>query len=326
MRTHSSYINLIIVNWNGRPFLKDCLESLERQTLQDFSIIFVDNNSEDESVEFVSKCFPKVRIVPLNRNFGFAIANNVGFKTGNSQYLVTLNNDTVVHPRWLELLAAAMDRDGGIGFAASKMLFHSDTDVIDRVGDAYTNAGVGRLRGRNHPSHCYSEDAYIFGACAGAAIYRRSMVDHIGYFDEDFFLLYEDVDLSFRAQLWGYKCLFVPDAIVYHRGSESIGKDSVTSIYYSHRNLEWVYLINMPKYLLIKCAPLHFAYILLSLFYFSAIGEAATYLRAKVDAIKGLKRVLKKRLIIQQGRAVSESYIESILEKEKFIDRLIRRF
>jgi GT2 family glycosyltransferase len=152
------------------------------------------------------------------------------------------------------------------------------------------------------------------------------MLKDIGLFDEDFFLLYEDVDLSFRAQLQGYKCIYVPEAIVYHKASSSIVDDSPISVYYSHRNLEWVYLKNMPTHLILKTAWIHMIYDIAAFLFFATNGRIKEFIRAKWDAIKGLKKILKKRRLIQRNRRVEDTYIWVLLEKELFFPRLARRF
>ena len=144
---------------------------------------------------------------------------------------------------------------------------------------------------------------------AGAALYRTSMLNDIGLFDEGFFLLYEDVDLSFRAQLKGYKCLYVPEAIVYHKGSSSIVHDSPTSVYYSHRNLEWVYIQNMPFRLIIKSIIPHLIYDFVAFVYFVVRGRGNDYVRAKRDALIGLRRALQKRREVQRGKVVDDRYL-----------------
>ena len=156
-------------------------------------------------------------------------------------------------------------------------------------------------------------------------MYRTEMLRDIGLFDEDFFLLYEDVDLSFRAQLRGYKCIYVPEAVVYHVGSGSIGDDTPTSVYYSHRNLEWVYIKNMPGSLIKKSIASHLIYDLAALFYFAAKGRGGIYLKAKWDAIKGIRKALDKRRNIQENKKVLDDYIWNLLEKEKLLPRLTRR-
>jgi len=151
------------------------------------------------------------------------------------------------------------------------------------------------------------------------------MFDDIGLFDEDFFLLYEDVDLSFRAQLRGYKCLYVPNAVVYHKASSSIGDDSAISVYYSHRNLEWVYIHNMPGRFIKKTLLNHLIYNFAALLFFIAKGRAADFIRAKWHALKGLKRALEKRQQVQINKKVGDEYIWNLFEKERFLPRLSRR-
>jgi GT2 family glycosyltransferase len=205
------------------------------------------------------------------------------------------------------------------------MVFYDNPDIIDRVGDSYTVAGAGLLRGRGEPAHCYERKEWVFGACAGAALYRTVMLEDIGLFDEDFFLLYEDVDLSFRAQLRNYKCLYVPQAIVYHKGSSSIVHDSPTSVYYGHRNLEWVYIKNMPGRLIIRTILPHVVYDICAFYYFAMTGNVSAFLKAKWDAARGLRRAMQKRRQIQEQKRVDEEYVWSLLEKETFVPRLTRR-
>jgi GT2 family glycosyltransferase len=202
------------------------------------------------------------------------------------------------------------------------MLYYDRPEVIDRCGDGYTRAGAGLLRGRGEPAGHYGRREWIFGACAGAALYRTSMLKDIGLFNEDFFLLYEDVDLSFRAQLKGYKCLYVPEALVYHKGSGSLVHDSPLSVYYSHRNLEWVYIQNMPSQLIPRTIIPHMIYNIAALCYFIMRGRGMDYLRAKKDALKGLKPALKKRRQIQSSRTVDDSTIWGLLDRPALLARV----
>lgn len=319
-------IEVIVVNWNGKHFLAECLDSLRRQTYQGFSTIVVDNGSQDDSVAFIEQNFPEVKLIRLPHNTGFAVANNIALRETEAEYAALLNNDAVSDEKWLETLANALDACPKAGLAASKMLFYDAKNIIDRVGDAYSTAGTGLLRGRGLSSRAYSKAEKIFGACAGAAMYRTSMLNDIGLFDEDFFLLYEDVDLSFRAQLKGYECLYVPDAVVYHKASATIVHDSPTSIYYSHRNLEWAYLKNMPTSLIFKSLMLHIVYDIASFLYFLSCGKGLYFLRAKKDAFKGFKNMMEKRRKIQSERVVTDEYIWNLFEHEKFLPRLTRRF
>ncbi len=318
-------VSIIIVNWNGRKFIEKCLDGLRKQTYKAFSIILVDNGSSDGSLELISKNYPEVETIALSENLGFATANNIAIKSVNTEYVALLNNDAVPHPEWLEHLLKGLWQNPEAGFATSKMLFYHNSKIIDRAGDVYTTAATALLRGRGKPSEAYNNQEWVFGACAGAALYRTRMLEDIGLFDENFFLLYEDVDLSFRAQLQGYKCLYVPNAIVYHMASRSIGYDSPISVYYSHRNLEWVYIHNMPTSLIKRTILPHIVYDIFAFFFFTVRGRGAEFIKAKWHALKGLNRALKKRCRIQNNRKVVDEYIWTLFEKELFLPRLIRR-
>ncbi len=318
-------VTVVVVNWNGRKFLEHCLNGLKRQTYPYFSTIMVDNGSTDGSIDYVKKYFPSVEIISLSKNMGFSAANNIAINRAKTEFVALLNNDAVAHENWLSHLVNSIEKYPEAGFLASKMLFYDDPTCIDRAGDAYSWAGAGILRGRGQVSEAFDQVEWVFGACAGAALYRKSMLEEIGLFDEDFFLLYEDVDLSFRAQLNGYRCLYIPDAIVFHMATKSIGFDSKTSIYYSHRNLEWVYFKSMPYPVLLKSLWLHILYGFFAFVYFAIRGHGYTYVKSKYDALKKIKKIIKIRGYIQSKRCVSSRYIEQLLLKEYFIDRYLKR-
>jgi GT2 family glycosyltransferase len=318
----SEQVRIIVVNWNGKAFLEECLQGLRRQTYRSFSVTLVDNGSTDGSPALVRDRFPEVHVIALKENRGFAEANNCALRDLKTPYVALLNNDAIADPRWLGYLVEALEQTKEAGFAASKMLYYDRPEVIDRCGDGYTRAGAGLLRGRGEPAGHYSRREWIFGACAGAALYRASMLKDIGLFNGDFFLLYEDVDLSFRAQLKGYKCLYVPEALIYHRGSGSLVHDSPLSVYYGHRNLEWVYVQNMPARLIPRTIIPHIIYNIAALCYFVVRGRGIDYLRAKKDALKGLKRALIKRRRIQDGRTADDSYIWGLLDRTALMHRL----
>ncbi|MFH1491260.1 MAG: glycosyltransferase family 2 protein [Pseudomonadota bacterium] len=318
-------VEVIVVNWNGRRLLADCLEGLNKQQYGPFSVTLVDNGSEDGSVRFVAQNYPEIQIIALPENKGFCAANNMALKKTRADYVALLNNDAIPDPQWIKNLVYALERHPQAGFAASKMVFYDAPGTVDRAGDAYTRAGTGLLRGRGEPEKLYDQKEWVFGACAGAALYRRKMLEDIGLFDEDFFLLYEDVDLSFRAQLKGYRCLYVPNARVYHRSSSSIVHDSALSVYYSHRNLEWVYIKNMPRPLILKTLLPHLVYNLAAMVFFLIKGKGGVYLKAKIDALKKIKAMLNKRGKIQSQKSALYPYIWHLMEKESFINRLKRR-
>jgi hypothetical protein len=318
-------VSVVIVNWNGKEFLLECLEGLRQQTYRDFSVILVDNGSQDGSAAFVSEQYPEVSIVALHDNRGFAAANNIALDSVDAEFVALLNNDAVPDPLWLKSLVEALEEHPQAGLAASKMLLYGRRGVIDRAADGYTRAGAALLRGRGLSADRHRVREWVFGACGAAALYRMAMLRDIGFFDEDFFLLYEDVDLSFRAQLKGYKCLYVPEALVYHRSSSSIVHDSSLSVYYGQRNLEWVYIQNMPTRLLLRTILSHILYDIAALSYFVVSGRGKDFFRAKRDALRGLKRALRKRERIQSGKVVDDGYLWSLFERPRLMERLLGR-
>jgi len=320
-----NFVSVIVVNWNGKELLQDCLEGLQRQTYRCFTVILVDNGSNDGSVEFVNSHYPDVKTISLPENVGFSAANNIAIKTVDTRYVALLNNDAVPHSSWLKELVETLEANPRVGFVASKMLFHDRKHMIDRAGDGYTDAGVALLRGRDTTADGFDRCEPVFGACAGAALYRTDMFDDIGLFDEDFFLLYEDVDLSFRAQLRGYQCLYVPDAIVYHKVSRSVVRDSPVSVYYGHRNVEWVYVKNMPGRLVARTIVPHIIYGWTAFIFFMMTGRAREFVRAKLAVLRSMKDLLEKRREILKRRSVDDRYIWSLFEKERLLLRSIKR-
>ena len=238
-------IAVIVVNWNGAHLLKTCLTSLREQTWRDFETILVDNGSSDESLALVARDFPDVRVIALDENLGLAGGTNVGIEATDAPIIATLNNDTEVDAHWLEELEACARRPPEAGSVASKLLLFDRRDVIHSAGDFYRVDGVPGNRGVWQPDDGrYTQSELIFGACAGAAAYRRTMLEDVGGFDDTFFMYCEDVDLAFRGQLLGYRCVFAPNAIVYHMLSATGGGPLAS--YYCGRNFLRVIARDMP--------------------------------------------------------------------------------
>ena len=241
-------VAVIIPNWNGLRFLDACLLSLRRQDFKDFVTYVVDNGSVDESVEHLITHYPEVRIVRHAENLGFSTAINAGIRASSGQYIAALNNDTEVDPAWLAELVKVLDARPEIGFCASKILDFTDRNVIDSFGDGYGLHGIAFKNGSlAHDDERFSQPVEVFSACAAASIYRRSMLNDIGMFDDDFFCYMEDVDLGIRARLAGYRCLAVATARIYHIGSASTGGDmSEFSLRMTAKNFIHVIIKNVP--------------------------------------------------------------------------------
>jgi GT2 family glycosyltransferase len=295
-------VSVIVLNYNGRHWLEQCLAAACDQLEDGQELIVVDNASGDDSVAFVREQFPRVRVLALDRNSGFAAGNNSGARVARGRYLTFLNNDTLPQPGWLSALRAPFERDASVALTTSRIVYLHDPSIVDSAGDGYLRAGGAFKRFHGAPFALAGESREVFGACGAACMFRRDVFLELGGFDEDFFMVYEDVDLSYRARLRGHRCIYVPDALVYHAGSGTLRRNSAASVYYGQRNLEWTYLKNTPWTLLIRSFPSHVAYDSAALLAYGARGLLGPYLKGKLAALKGVPAVLRKRSVVQRGR------------------------
>jgi len=306
---------VIVANWNGAHLLPTCLSSLRRQTWRDFETIVVDNGSADDSLTVLARDFPEVRVIALQENLGLAGGTNVGIQATDAPVVATLNNDTEADPRWLAELKRALDAHPEAGSVASKLLLYDRRDVIHSAGDFYRVDGIPGNRGVwERDDGRYGRRELVFGACAGAAAYRRSMLEDVGLFDDSFFMYCEDVDLAFRSQLLGYRCVFVPTAVVYHMLSATGG--GTTASYYCGRNFLRVIARDMPGPLLRRSWPrVLLAQLRLTAESLVHVREPAARarLRGQLDGLRELPRLLAERRAIQRRRRVPIGYLRSIL-------------
>ena len=314
-------LSVVVLNWNGKTLLADCLSSLSNQTLTDLEVLLVDNGSSDGSVEYVKTEFPGIRVIALEKNLGFSAGNNRGIEASSSEFVALFNNDAVADRQWAERLLAPA-ADSKVGIVASKVMLFSERDRLDSAGDGMTIVGVAYKRGHLEPADRYPAAESVFGASGCAMLLRRSMLDDIGLLDEDFFLSYEDSDVCFRAQLRGWKCVYASEARVYHRLNSSIGRLSPRYVYYGQRNAEFLYFKNMPGWLMWKYFPAHLLNIILALAYFTGRGHCWTFIRSKIGFLKALPAVMSKRRQIQSRRTISCRDLDPLLEKRCLRTRL----
>lgn len=319
----SPSVSAVIVNFNGIGHVEACLHSLLTQISPPDTVTVVDNASTDGSPELIQSRFPAVRLVRSSRNLGYAAACNLGWREAPGDLVVFLNNDLTLAPDWLRALRSAATPEWA--FWASRIVFADNPDLIDSAGDGMAVVGAAYKIGHRCPAPQYQISKEVFGACGAAAMYRRELLEETGGFDEDFFLIYEDADLNFRARLLGYRCLYVPAAVVYHDVNRSIGTFSETYVYYGHRNSEWVFWKNMPGGMLLRYLPERLLFDLLSLVYFGWRGRAGPFLRSKLDCVRGLRRVLRQRRAVQSGRRIGIEELRSLLERNWFSHRLKKR-
>jgi hypothetical protein len=286
-------ISVIVLNYNGRGFLNGCLTSLASQTYSDFEVIVVDNGSRDGSPEYIEENYPWVRLAKNDENLGFAGGTNVGIRAAKGEFIITLNNDSRADSRFIEELIKPM-ADPEVGVCAAKMLFPDGR--INSAGICISRSGAAWDRGMFEPDRGqYEFMEEVFGACAGAALYRREMLDEIGLFDEDFFLYLEDVDLAFRARLAGWKCIYVPGARVIHHHGGTAGVGSDLAVYYGNRNIVWYPIKDFPFRLLITSLPFIVARNLAVIPYYALRGQGGVILKSKLDALKGVVKMMGKR-------------------------------
>jgi len=313
----SPLISLIIVCWNSGKYLSRCLESLSLQTFKNFEILIVDNGSEDKSTVDLAEKYPQLdlRVKYLPGNIGFTAANNLGAKLAQGKWLVLLNADAFPEQDWLAELILASDEQPDCASFSSRQLVAANPSILDGAGDAYHVSGLAWRIGLGYPSHQYGlNSSEIFSACAAAAMYLRQAFLDVNGFDEDFFSYFEDVDLGFRLQLKGYRCLYVPQAVVHHIGSATFGERSDFAFYHSHRNMIWTFVKNMPLKLFWFHLSEHIIANVIYLLYYALRGRGRILFLAKRDAILGLRMALKKRKLIQSNRKVVERELTTYME------------
>lgn len=326
MGSAPSAVAVIILNWNGRDHLAACLPSLFAQTYEQFEVIVVDNGSTDGSQRWLREHYPQVRLVENSTNQGFAAANNQAIRATQAEYIVLLNNDTVVEPHWLRALVAAAKTDPAIGMVAAKMLLASSPGIIDSTGIAIDRAGIAWGREGGRPDHPASPGALVevFGASGGAALYRRVVLDEIGLFDEAFFAYLEDVDLAWRAQWAGWRCVYAPDAVVWHHHSATGNRIPHFKSRLLGRNKIWLIARQYPFPHILWYLPLILLYELLSLAYAARERRLGSALAGRLEALRRLPAVLKQRRT--QVRRISPAAMMAKLQPVEPPWRVIGRY
>lgn len=315
-------ISIVIPNWNGKHLLEKCLTSINNLVYDNFEVIIVDNGSSDDSIEYISSNFPKIRLVPLASNTGFAHAVNVGIKACKGEYIALLNNDTEVDRYWLSELVKPFLQSQEIGIVASKLLNFYDRARIDSAGDVLNIVGQAYpIGGGELDCPVWNEGRFIFSATGGASAYRKSLLEEIGLFEEIFFMYFEDVDISYRAQRAGYKVWYQPSAVIYHIQKASSKKSRELLEYYLYRNFVVNYLINTPFSLFFKrMSIVKFIMVFVHTFYYQSkqgyIGSAIKtwwWLITNAGTIFSLRQKRQK----DANPKVKDEYIESFIIDKK---------
>ena len=307
-------VSVVVVTWNGRQYLEACLDGVAAQVGVSAETILVDNASTDGTVAFVRERFPWVRVVALPENRGFAGGNNAGVREARGRLVALLNNDAVPEPGWLQALVSGVDELHGFTLVTSRIVYMHDPGVIDSAGDSLLASGGAFKRHHGARVEMARESTEVFGVCGAACLMPRRVFDELGGFDEDFFASHEDVDLSYRARLLGYRCGYVADAVARHHGSATIGRVSAFAVFHGQRNLEWMYVKNTPLSLLITTLPSHLLYVAAASLHFARTGVLGAFVKAKLAALAGMPGALRKRRQVQRTRRVDAAVLRPLLE------------
>ena len=301
-------VSIIILNYNGRGFLENCIESIIRETSEKNEIIVVDNKSPDKSGEIFSKKYPKIKFILNNENVGVPEGLNIGIKNANGEFIILLNNDLVVTPKWLEPFLEAYKKNG-IALYQPKFVKMTDSSIIDGVGNMINVFGFGFAREKgmkdNDKYSKLEEISYASGTCMFAP---KKIFDEIGYFDNKFFAYHEELDIGWRARLFGYKSYFVPESVIRHFGSAS-WKWSEQKFYLLERNRWLVLLKNYSTTTLLKLLPSLIIIEFFMLGFFASKGLLKKKIQSYVSIIKLRKHIKTQRKTIHEKRKLSDTEI-----------------
>jgi GT2 family glycosyltransferase len=315
-------VTIIILNWNGKKNTINCLDALKLTTYSNYEITVVDNGSADGSAKHFKDHYPEIKLVENRENLGFAEGNNVAIreilKRKEIKYIALLNNDTIVKPDWLEKLVNALESDEKIGSCQPKILSLINPDTIDAVGIYINKYGGAFQEGHNEKDlGQYDETTEVFGVCAGAALYRVKMLNQIGLFDKDFFAYYEDVDLAIRARLFGWKSVCIPQAVIYHIHSATLGNDSPFKKYLLERNSYYYIIKSLPRKTILLFLIWKARFTFLTLIDFTRnrkFNLIKSVIKGNLAALGNLSMIISKRSELQAKKLVSEEEFKTWLK------------
>ncbi len=316
------FFSILMVNYNGLKHLEECFHSINSQSFNDYEIVFVDNNSHDDSISWVKTNYPKTNTIQSTANLGFAGGNNFGLPHCKGKYIFFLNNDTALEKTALQELYNIISRNPTVNIYAGLMIDYSNHSITDNGGDTLYTSGMPFSYHKFPVSH-FTKERLIASACGGACVYARETLEKIGYFDEDFFLNLEDLDLSLRAHHYGEKILFTPNVKIYHKGSATFGgRYSKTYTYYSERNHLWCLLKTVPFPYILGMLPTIYLLKLMRLIKLVPKGLFFTFIKANWDSLFLIKKMLiKRRLILKKSTATPKEF-GALLRKGWITERI----
>lgn len=315
---------IIIPNYNGLSFMEPCFESLKEQTVRNFKVLVVDNGSTDGSVEWLKE--HRIPSIFLKENTGFSGAVNTGIRAADTPYVLLLNNDTRVEPGFVAAMERAMDQSPKIFSVSSRMIQMYHPELLDDAGDMYSILGWAYQRGVGRSSELYQKSCRVFSACAGAAIYRRAVFHEIGLFDELHFAYLEDIDVGWRAKLYGYDNVYCPDAAVYHVGSGTSGsRYNSFKVRLAARNCIYLNYKNMPGWQLLLNAPFLLAGIFVKYLFFVKNGFGGDYVSGLKEGIRTRKQCRRVPGLLRRFGAELKVQFEMLYGTGLYVYEFLRR-
>lgn len=316
-------VSFIVVNWNGKESIAECLDSILAQTYKNNEIIFVDNHSTDSSLQLVKEKYNLDKLISLGRNYGYAEANNVGFEYAYGEYIALINNDAVLEKDWLKKGIDVFHNSEfeKIGSVATKIINYHQRNLIDTAGVEWLGFGAGwDYKGLPVDSAEVNRRKEVFGACATASLYKKTVIDEIGLFDSRYFIYFEDTELAFRLRLFGYKCIYEPEAVCYHHGGVKQDKESRFYIDFGRRNIEFLFIKNMQGHLFTKYFLSHYIYESILFLFFLLTGKGIPFLKAKIQFLKNLGYLLQERKKLKSALIKANKFKE-ISKVEHYFSR-----
>jgi len=314
-------VSVIVLNYNGLEHLKECFDSLNNLNYKNTEFILIDNNSKDNSVEFIKKNYKKVKIIQLEKNYGFAQGNNIGVSHANGKYIVLLNNDTVVDINWLSELVKVAEQSKYIGIVGSKNYYYNDKTKISFAIGGFDKFGDPKFIGLNEKDNkLLNNQMEVFWICGASLLFRRELYKKINLFDPLYFIYYEDVDFCWRALISGYKVVYAPKSFLYHKIGMAI-KDNKIKKYWVRRNKLRTILKNYEIKTIIKILPwIFFQWLLIVLSYLIRRNKLALtyfiiYLKVIFWNIFHVQSLIKNRVLVQAYREKNDNFLFQLMEK-----------
>lgn len=322
-KSEEPLVSVIIVNYNGLKHLKDCFDSLYCLDYKNFEILFVDNGSQDDSVKFIKKNYEKIKIIQLDKNYGFCLPNNIAASQANGKYIILLNNDVIVDKKWLTELVKVAETSEDIGVVGSKIYYFDQRTIVNYAGGSLDRFGIIRHVGSgstdNTEINTQRETFYALGA---AELIRKEIIDKVGLFDPTYFAYYEDIDISWLAWILGYKVIYAPKSFIYHKTCQVLNRQYDLIFYLNERNRLRTLVKNFEKKtVLLKILYGYFKNRILILI--SAIRNSEYYAKIflrnyfKVIAwnILHLKSLIRNRKLINAHRKKDDKFILQLMDK-----------